>query len=168
MWIYLTEHISHTVEYLKTKLTKFRKLVSGYRDHGHSFTMSVYYALRLVYKRRELEKYSEISMVKEKNILFIKTVVGGTVQLIPYRIKSGPKPVLEYAYFDGVRKDHLFRLLSGPNRDFNGVMDVVFLFAKEIRYKYVNQPEISTRSGSERVDSEELEKKILSITQPYD
>jgi hypothetical protein len=107
-------------------------------------------------------------MVKEKNTLFLKTVVGGTVQLIPYRIKSGPKPVLDYAYFDGVRKDQLFILLSGPNRDFNGLMDVLFLFAQEIRYKYMTQPEIEIRTESGRVQSIELEKKILSIALPYD
>lgn len=164
MWIYLTT----TVNYVKTKLQKFQKLVNGYRDNGHSWWKSLYYALRLVYKRRQLDHYSDISMVKEKNTLFLKTVVGGTVQLIPYRIKSGPKPVLDYAYFDGVRKDQLFILLSGPNRDFNGLMDVLFLFAQEIRYKYMTQPEIEIRTESGRVQSIELEKKILSIALPYD
>lgn len=164
MWIYLTT----TISYIKSRLNKFYKLVSGYQDHGHPLWKSVCYALRLVYKRRQLENYSKISMVKDKNTLFLKIIVGGTVQLIPYRVKTGPKPVLEYAYFDGIRKDYLFTLLSGPNRDFNGMMDVLFLFAQEIRYKYVNQHEISTRSGSGRVYSTDLEKKILSIAQPYD
>jgi hypothetical protein len=149
-------------------LNKFQKLVNGYHDHGHSWWKSLFYALRMVYKRRQLDHYSTISSVRAKNFLFLKTIVGGTVQLIPFRVKSGPKPVLEYAYFDGVRKDHFFNLLSGPNRDFNGFMDVLFLFAQEIRYKYVNQPEITTRTAISKHHSDELEKKILSITQPYE
>lgn len=163
MWVYLTNYTN----YVKTKLGKFRRLVNGYRDQGYSLWKSLYYSFRLLYKRQQLETYSASSTVREKNTLFIKTIVGGTVEIIPYRVKSGPKPVLEYAYFDEVRKDHLFNLVSGPNRDFNGINDVLFMFGEEIRYKYVNQPEIFMRSSIGRTHSEELEKKILSITQPY-
>jgi hypothetical protein len=129
---------------------------------------SIFYSLRLIYKRHLLESYSNNSTVREKNFLFVKTVVGGAVQLIPFRIRNGPKPILEYAYFDGVRKDELFKLLSGPNRDFNGLLDSLFLFGKEIRYKYINQPEMMMRSEIGHHISEELEKKILSMGLSYD
>ena len=153
--------------YIYSTFLKFKKLVSNYQDQGHGVVKSIFYSLRLVYKRNLLESYSSISTVREKNFLFVKTVTGGTVQLIPFRVRSGPKPVLEYAYFDRVRKDELFNLLSGPNRDFNGLIEALFLFGKEIRYKYLNQSETTIRSEIGNHDSHELEKKILSIGQPY-
>jgi hypothetical protein len=107
-------------------------------------------------------------MVREKNILFVKTVVGGSVQVIPIKIKSGPKRVLEYAYFDGERKDELFLLLSGPNRDFNQLEEVLFMFGEEIRYKFMNRSEITIRSQNGSELSKELEKKIFSLCQSYD
>ena len=147
--------------------TKFKKLVDNYQDQGYCLLSSIFYSCRLVYKRYLLEAYSASSTVREKNFLFVKVVIGGSVQLIPFRLRSGPKPVLEYAYFDGVRKDDLFKLVSGPNRDFNGMIDSLFLFGKEIRYKFMNQSEISMKSDHGYHPSEELEKKILSISLPY-
>jgi hypothetical protein len=190
MWIYLTSifssltrglsHLKSTVSnvkstvstrisHLRARYNKFMKLVNGYRDHGHPLYRAVYYSARLVYRRNQLDHYAATSSVKEKNYLFTKVVVGGAVHLILTRVKTGPKPILEYAYFDGVRKDHFFNLISGPNRDFGGNTEVLFLFAKEIRYKYLTQPEICIRS--ENVDtthSDELEKKILSMTLSYE
>ena len=186
MWIYLTPIItsftstisslthgiySH-ISYLRTRFNKFMKLVNGYRDHGHPLHRSIYYASRLVYKRRQLDHYASSSSLREKNYLFTKVVVGGTMQLVLTKLRTGPKPMLEYAYFDGVRKDHFFNLISGPNRDFSGNTDVLFLFGKEIRYKYLSQPEICIRSEIGENDRthqiHELEKKILSMTLSYD
>ena len=165
MWIYLTNCLGN----LRTRFNKFMKLVNGYRDHGNSLYKSVYYSFRLLYKRAQLEHYTEISSIREKNYLFTKVVIGGSVQLVLTKIKSGPKPMLEYAYFDGVRKDNFFNLVSGPNRDFCGNSEVLFIFAKEIRYKYLNHPEICIRSELVSTDhSYELEKKIFSMTQSYD
>jgi hypothetical protein len=164
MWIYLTELAS----YAKTRILKFRKLFSGYREQGHSWWKSLYYSIRLVYKRKKLEDYSKSSCVREKNVIFMKTVIGGSVELIPYKLRSGPKPVLEYAYIDDVRKDKLFHLLSGPNRDFSGNSEVLFLFGSMIRYKYMNQPEITIRSDRGTVAAQDLEKKNLSMCLPYD
>jgi len=167
MWIYLTE----TLSYIKTKLSKFRKLVDSYREQGHSLCSSLFYASRLVYRRRQLDHYSEISSVRHGNTLFIKTVVGGAPQILTFRLKSGPKPVLEYAYFDEKRNDKLFLVLSGPNRDFNNHPDVLFLFAHHVRYKFMNRPEISMKSEirNHTIDStRNLEKKIFSICQAYD
>jgi hypothetical protein len=98
----------------------------------------------------------------------MKTVIGGSVELIPYKLRSGPKSVLEYAYIDDVRKDKLFQLLSGPNRDFSGNTEVLFMFGTMIRYKYMNQPEITIRSDRGMITAQDLEKKILSMCQPYD
>ena len=163
------------LSYVCSRFSKFMKLVNGYRDHGHPLYRSLYYASRLVYKRRMLDQYAASSSLKEKNYLFTKVVVGGTMQLVLTRVKQGPKPILEYAYFDGVRKDHFFNLISGPNRDFGGNTEVLFLFAKEIRYKYLSQPEICIRSEIGEIDRthqihqvNELEKKILSMTLSYD
>lgn len=152
---------------LFNRLTKFRKLVSSYREQGYGILKSIFYSCRLLYKRYLLESYAKENMVREKEFLFVKAVVGGTVEIIPFRVKSGPKPILEYAYFDGVRKDDLFKLLSGPNRDFNGLIDVLFLFAEEVRYKFMNKDEVTIKSDREYIPSEELEKKILSISLPY-
>ncbi len=162
MWIYLTE----TFSYLQKKLSKFRKLVNGYREQGHSLPSSLFYASRLVYRRNQLEHYSQISSVKEGGYIFVKVVIGGTPQLISYRIKSGPKPVLDYAYFDGERKDKLFLLLAGPNREPNP--NVLFLFGKEVRYKFLNQPEVTMKSESTHPSTTHLEKKILSMCSSYD
>lgn len=164
MWVYLTE----TFSCWGGKFTKFRKLVKGYRDRGHSLPASLFYASRLIYRREQLEHYSRISSVRENGMLFVKTVIGGTPQLLTFRIKNGPKPVLEYSYFDEKRNDKLFLLLAGPNRDFNGHSESLFLFGNEIRYKFMNQPEITIKSQSPHRSTTHLEKKIFSICQTYD
>lgn len=164
MWIYLTE----TFSYVAKKLSKFRKLVNGYREQGYSLPSSIFYAARLVHRRNQLDHYSQISSIREGGFVLVKIVSGGTPQLITYRIKPGPKPVLEYAYFDGERKDKLFLLLSGPNRDFNSNPNVLFLFGKEVRYKFMNQPEVTMKSESTHHSTTHLEKKILSMCSSYD
>jgi hypothetical protein len=167
MWIYLTQ----TVLYVKTKFIKFRKLVNGYRDQGHSLCSSVFHAFRLVYRQRQYDHYSEISSVRHNNTVFVKVIVGGSPQIVTIRVKNGPKPVLEYAFFDNKRNDKLFLLLSGPNRDFNDSPEVLFLFGNEIRYKFMNRHEIAMKSENQNHTTEssrELEKKILSICHAYD
>lgn len=171
MWIYLTNvigHLSSQLSHLSSRFHKFKKLVNGYRQQGHSFVSSVFYASRLVYRRNQLDHYSQISSVREGGVVFVKTIIGGTPQLITFRVRSGPKPVLDYAYFDGERKDNLFLLLSGPNRDFNSYPAVLFMFAKEIRYKFINQPEVTMKTDSTHHSATHLEKKILSMCSSYD
>lgn len=162
--VYTTYKIIENRQYISQKAKSFKSLVNTYRNENYSYPQSVYKALSIVIRTNCLEFISNLTTIKDKQYSLVKLVHGGSIYMLPIHHRSGPKKMLEYAYFGEERNDLLFKMISGPHRDFNGHRDILFHLANRIRYKYINDEEIVLeKQGDFDWINHELIKKILSM-----
>jgi len=155
--------------YAQYKVGRFRKLVDTYYyDEKYSYPVSLYKSFSIVVRSSYIDLCTYISVIKSKSYSFVRVFQGGSVYVLVVKNKSGPKKILEYAYFGEERMDKLMNLLLGPNRDFNGNPEVLKEISSNVRYKFIEEDseiivkdEIS--SSPDRMDREII-KKILSMS----
>ena len=155
--------------YVQYKIGRFRKLVNTYyHEEKYSYPVSLYKSFSIVLRSAYIDFCTHISIIKSKSYSFVRIFQGGSVYLLVVKNKSGPKRILEYAYFGEERMDHVMNLLLGPNRDFNGNPDVLTTIASNVRYKFIEDDhEIIVKdefsASPDRIDREII-KKILSMS----
>jgi len=161
---------SYKGSYAQNRVDRFFRLVDSFRAEEYSYPASLYKASSIVARSSYLDWYAYLSTVRAKRHSYVKFIQGGATYAIPVRHPSGPKRVVEYAYFGEHRMDHAFRMVVGPGRDIERHRDALLELAATIRYKLVGDPDECVLSDPDaedplRVDHETI-KKILSLSRP--